>query len=325
MAMKRILKTSVVLTVIACGVLYGQRAGVSSAPMAVAAASLSQLADPAKRSPDAPGTTFGGYRLEIGPIAGLTTAWHRSPDLSAIPLGSTVQFRVVLGRATAVTWSGATEEYRDENKSVASCEFSRSGKQAVRVEVVDPQDGPSVLESVFDVVQTGAAGVTITPPQLWVNPVVIDRTLPENELNEQTMSYFFGESIAALRDLGNGRYRISTSPVRHVYMSAQTNPPGFDPLIEWRLDGEARVLGGSHSEVFGGETQGFGGSDSGGFGSSATVHHISVGPTANPAEIEIETYGVVITSHVAGQDIIPEGVPVTFTAVTENSGRRSLF
>ena len=50
MAMKRILKMSVVLTVIACGVLYGQRALVSAAPAAEAAASLSQLGEPVQVS-----------------------------------------------------------------------------------------------------------------------------------------------------------------------------------------------------------------------------------------------------------------------------------
>ena len=60
MAMKRIFEMSVLLAVIACGVLYGQRALVSSAPMAVAAASLSQFADPAQVSADARRITFGG-------------------------------------------------------------------------------------------------------------------------------------------------------------------------------------------------------------------------------------------------------------------------
>ncbi len=156
MARKRILRMSVVTTVIACGVLYGQR--VSAAPAGEAAATLSQLGEPAQVSADGRRITFGGdgpghpadfngdgaigaadlavllgswgecpdcpadidgngmvgasdlavllddwgqfeYNLEIGPVAGLTTAWHHSPDQSAIPLGSTVQFRVVLGRA----------------------------------------------------------------------------------------------------------------------------------------------------------------------------------------------------------------------------------
>ena len=272
MSMKRILKMSVVTTVIACGVLYGQRALVSSAPMAMAAASLSQFADPDPGSGDADGNSFGGNRLEIGPVAGLTTAWHRSPDQSAIPLGSTVQFRVFLEPGMRVTWIGATEERRDPNKSVASSEFNKIGLHAVRAELVDPQDGPSLLESVFDVVETGAAGITITPPQLWVEPVVIDENLPEDELNEQTMYYYFGESIAALRDLGNGRYRTSSG--RFVHMSAQANPPGFNPLIEWRLDGEVRVLGESHSAIFHREDQDLGGSTSGVFGSNATVHNI---------------------------------------------------
>ena len=149
MAMKRILKLSVVLTVIACGVLYGQRALVRAAPVAVTAASLSQFAKQPEGSADAGGAILGEKRLEIGPVPGLTTAWHLSPDTSAIPLGSTVQFRVGLERGTAVTWIGATEEYRDERASVASCAFIEIGHQAVRAEVVDPQDGPSVL-AIFD-------------------------------------------------------------------------------------------------------------------------------------------------------------------------------
>ena len=71
MAGKRILKLSVVTTVIACGVLYGQRALVRSAPMAVAAASPSQFADPDPGSGGADESSFGGNWLEIGPKGSL--------------------------------------------------------------------------------------------------------------------------------------------------------------------------------------------------------------------------------------------------------------
>ncbi|MCZ6654699.1 MAG: proprotein convertase P-domain-containing protein [Planctomycetota bacterium] len=309
MAMKRILRMSVVLTVISCGVLYAQRGLVSATPAVVAAASLSQLGEPAQRSGDSGGDSFTESWLEIGPVAGLTTAWHRSPDHSAIPLGSTVPFRVFLEPGTKVNWVGAIEQHRDRDKSVASCKFSEIGEATVRAELVDPQDGSSLLESVFDVVETAAADITITPPQLWVEPVVIDETLPENELNAQTMYYYFGESIAALRDLGNGRNQVGegayrTSVQRSMHVSIEVDPPGFAPLIEWRVDGAVNGLATETSVSF----------------NDVGVHNISVGPLENPAVLEIETYNVMITSHVSFQDIIPEGEPVTFTAVTDPPG-----
>ncbi len=60
MPMKRILRVSLVITVIACGVLYGQRALVSAAPAGEADASLSQLVEPGQVSADARRTAFGG-------------------------------------------------------------------------------------------------------------------------------------------------------------------------------------------------------------------------------------------------------------------------
>ena len=48
MPMKRILRMSVVTTVIACGVLYGQRALVSAAPAGEAAAGPAVIADAEK-------------------------------------------------------------------------------------------------------------------------------------------------------------------------------------------------------------------------------------------------------------------------------------
>ncbi|MCZ6815846.1 MAG: DUF6531 domain-containing protein, partial [Planctomycetota bacterium] len=134
---------------------------------------------------------------------------------------------------------------------------------------------------------------------VWVDPVELD----QNSTNEETMFYYFMfPSVAELKDLGDGRYR--TSVRRRVNFDATVDPPGFKPLIEWRFDNTARAL---HSPAV---------------HSYADVgwHDVSAGPLNNPAEVQIETYRVRITSHTSSRNIVPEGEPITFEAVTEPSG-----
>ena len=79
--------------------------------------------------------------------------------------------------------------------------------------------------------------------------------------------------------------------------------------MEWRVDGKAVGLGLSldHSFV------------------SVGVHTISVGPPDRAQEILVETYDVNFTSHIPGVDIVPEGEPVTFDAVTDPPGFESFI
>ncbi len=138
---------------------------------------------------------------------------------------------------------------------------------------------------------------------VWVDPIEIDENLPPDVLNEQTMSYYFGESIARLIDLGDGAYRTSAN--RTVHGSVDVDPPGFAPLMEWRIDNEPVLLGATAALRFGTNDIG--------------NHAVGVGPTGTSEVIEIETYSVTITN-LTGEDFIPDGESVIFIAETDPPG-----
>ena len=244
----------------------------------------------------------------IGPIDGLTSSWYLAPPVTSIPLGTYVQLHQPASPHSIVKWTGAEEVARDAQGSTAECWLLEPGPHVVRVDVVGPDQGSSghVEQSssscVLNVVNIPLDQITVSVAEVWVDPVAIDESLPQDQLNELTMDYFFGLSIAALHDLGNGRYRTSVD--RLVHMTVAVDPPGFAPLMEWRFDGAAREIGASTTTWF----------------TDIGNHVAEVGPLLNPAEIEIETYSVTITSHISGEDIIPEGEPVLFEAVTDPPG-----
>ncbi len=240
--------------------------------------------------------------FKIGPIDGLTTGWHQAPPATSIPLGTIVQFHQEARSDWAVTWTGANELARNAEGSTAVCALVEQGTFVVQVEVVPGAGQPFSKKTIFTVVDIPADQITVSPIEVWVDPFEIDETLPQDELNEATMGYFFGPSIAALTQVGPGEYRTSVG--RSVHMSVKADPPGFAPVIEWRFNDQAPALGLSdtvHLSVVGNKT-------------------VAVGPVLNPAEIEIETYSVTITSHVSGEDIVPEGESITFEAVTNPPG-----
>ena len=105
-----------------------------------------------------------------------------------------------------------------------------------------------------------------------------------------------------------------------MHTSVEVDPPGFAPLIEWRYDGQP--LGAppaSFSLVMDWSSEGMGATATRHF-TLIGNHTIEVGPLMNPDQIEIETYSVTITSHISGEDIIPEGEPVVFIAETDPPG-----
>jgi hypothetical protein len=112
------------------------------------------------------------------------------------------------------------------------------------------------------------------------------------------MGHYFGEeSIAAIRHLGGNRWQTSID--RTVDMSVTVSPAEFAALTEWRIPGAAPRLGSSLSRPF----------------DEPGLKTVSVGPPGGAVTALVSVYQVVITSHEPG-DIVPEGVPVTYTAAT---------
>lgn len=234
--------------------------------------------------------------LEIGPVEGLTTRWHKAPIETAVPLGTTLQFRV-RGRGP-VMWRGAQILEIRGDRWVAKFDARHVGRHVVAAEYTNTA-GERVLErSVLDVVDTSVHPIRVSDVNLTVRPVEIDA---EN-LNASTMHYFFrNESIARVKQIGQDHYVSSTN--RWLTLEANIEPAGFESLIEWRHDGTPLdALGRIKLQLF-----------------TTRLNTISVGPVNDSREIKLETYAVKITSHRNGDDV-PEWTPVTFTAETVPPG-----
>ena len=236
--------------------------------------------------------------FQIGPVPGLTTAWHPAPAVTSVPLGSKLTFKRQQRWGVSISWRGATQVSSDRYWSVAEYHADTTGRHVVTVEYLKA-DGELVAEHcALDVVDFAAEQIRFSAVEASVDPVVLD----SDDLNASTFDYFAGGSIAGLRRVSGNHYRTSVG--RWIHLEIEIEPAGFAPLIEWRYTSQEPTLGTSRKLRF----------------SQPAVHSISVGPTADPWEVLLETYQVEITSHVSNQTVIPTDVPVTFTAVTDPRG-----
>lgn len=265
--------------------------------LAIALAPLAALAQSQTR----PGSNAATYnhQLQIGPVPGLTTAWYPAPTKTAVPLGVTLQFKAKGQRAGTVEWTGARELGRGRGLSTAECHLNTPGPHTVTMEYTDGNGEPRREVSALIVIDTSVFPIHISIPKPWTDSLQIDET----SSNESTMRYFFGHSIAKLRKVGEGHYLTSTN--RWFHLQVTVEPSGFAPLLEWRVNGKAQEHLGTDimMQVF-----------------PPRQHEIEAGSPENARAIKLETYRVQVTSHTPRVDNIPEGSPVTFTAVTDPPG-----
>lgn len=236
--------------------------------------------------------------LQIGPVEGLTSAWHRAPTQVAVPLAATVQLRVPNSRSLLVDWTGAHEVQRLGSRSTAEVRFHREGTHEVAVRYRS-QLGEWVEESIeIEVIDTVRHPIRISAIRASAPPLVLDEDNP----NASSMGYFFQRSsIAAVREVEPGYFR--TSVERWIDLEVNVEPAAFAPLIEWRLDGQPQQHLGSQIRM-----QLFG----------TGLKTIAAGPEAGPSKVDLETYRVRL---VESEDVrFVDGVPVTLRAVTEPPG-----
>lgn len=239
-------------------------------------------------------------QVSIGPIPGMTTAWHDAPETIPIPFDyrSTLTLRHRMLPGGSITWDGALQVSNSGGWSYAVCHPEAAGPHVVSVEYVAADGRKFENRFLIQVVRIRPEDIRVSI-SASVDPIVLD----ESDLNGSTYRYVRAQSIAALRKPSENHFR--TSIRRWVNLSAEVDPPVFAPLIEWRdAEGKATHLG-----------------------PIARVRHatpkvdlMSVGPVANPQTVRLETYSARITSHGSFQDIIPEWRPVTFKAVTDPPG-----
>jgi len=242
---------------------------------------------------------IGDYRLALEPVAGFTTVRHIAPDRFAVPAGTQLTLFQPACPADFVDWDGATELFRFENGSRAVAVLSELGDYTIRVQVVRPNG--DAWDSFIQVLVADFVLEDVIVNQ--VTPDKIRLPLTENATNEETFAYYTLPSIAMCRSIGRDAYRTSVD--RAVsFKATKMRPAGLAPLLEWRVDGHGVALGQWFHHAF---------EDPG-------THTVSVGPPSQSKRITVETYHVTITSHATAVDIVPEGEPITFTAVTEPPG-----
>ncbi|MCP3905866.1 MAG: hypothetical protein GY715_19760 [Planctomycetes bacterium] len=242
------------------------------------------------------------YLLRVAPIPGLTTIWHVMPHVTDVPVGTVVRLHLAIPPGVDVTWTGAFELGRDAWGVDALCPLIEVGDALIEASYHHPFFGPTTWTCDITVINIQPSDIDVGVT-LSAESMEIDESLPENELNDLTMAYYFNErSYAALRDLGGGQYRTSTS--RMVTLNADVDPPGIAPLIEWRLNGVAKARGTAWYQLT----------------DEVGIDAIDVGPTAAPASVQLETYRVSITP---AQDVVIDGEPSVYFAQTTPPGYES--
>ncbi len=295
------------------------------------------------------GVTLGDEpRLYIEPIPGLTTVRHPAPAETSIPLGTMLRVCVSTPSSSLppnpdgddtdimvdprpiadahsgdpvpspssgpvhVTWTGAVEIDRSTTMSWAECPLETEGVHVLRVMVERPNGGRWETSCALNVVDVPGEEIAVGGRILTLSdPMRMD----ESATNEETMRYFFGESIASLRvaskerrSRGSGAPRFPTlfltSTDNTMMVSVRTDPPGFEPLMEVRIGGREPFLAPARSLRF----------------AEHGLRRVSLGPTQDAIEFDVQVYRVSIVSHRSSMDIIPEGEPITFEAVTDPPG-----
>lgn len=333
------------LTVALAAVGVGQVAGAvgERSPKAPSGDTGLIYLDPGDETPPTLPNTGDPWGLYLEPVAGLTTARHPAPRAVSIPVGTVLRFTQAIPWGMQVAWevvspsdgsSGDVRGTREDSLDVSSadigetlrCPVDTVGSLTVSARLF-AADGSMVRENTrtLKVLDVSLRDITVEPIQVRVDPV----DLHEGLTNEETMHLFFEvSSIANLYEVrdrfGDGSFlrplrrsqrgkmqaadesprRFVTSINRPIEFRVAVDPVGMAPLIEWRIDSDAVRLGAWTQETFSGPGQ----------------HTISVGPTDRFEQVDIEIYSVEITSHEDMVDIVQEGTPITFQAVTDPPG-----
>ncbi len=235
--------------------------------------------------------------LRLGPVAGITTAWHDAPAIFAVPLGTRLEFDVPAPAGALVSWDGVV----GANTDGGLCVIDEPGRHKVTVKVV--AEGITTYESqvVIQTLATTGSGLTID-----VQPVAESIFDDRIVTNQHTMDAFFSASIAELSQLGEGHY--ATSVGKPLSWRARIEPEDLAPLLEWRVDGEAVSLGTQlHASI-----------------DEIGSHRISVGPPEQAARVDLDTYAVEVHPLFSFTGVFPENIALPFLATTEPAGFENL-
>lgn len=248
----------------------------------------------------------GNYALFLEPVAGITTARHPAPSHFAVPVGTELKFLVLTQPADEVRWEGAVPLQPEEpGETLAVRSLNSAGRATIKVQVLRAGVAVWKYDCAVDVFDIPVHRISVRD----VNVMKSRPAITEDASNEESVEVYFGDSIAGLTKIAKNAYRTSIDrPL--TFQARKLFPQEIAPLLEWRVNGQAAVL---RSRAFD-----FKASEPG-------IYTISAGPPGHPAEVGLEIYEVQIVSaspltQVGDREIIPEGTPVTFEAVTNPTG-----
>ncbi len=178
--------------------------------------------------------------FEIGPVDGLTTDWHPAPAWTSIPAGTILMLHQAAQLDEMVVWSGAYEFARDESGSTAIAILHVVGPQQISVQVAPHQPDTRQAfssSSTFDV-------VNIRFDYISVSPIVVDLDPPTNDSGPDVVEPTGFEEPSDLQEFTDDQSAFEGSGGSGlVLLEVDVNPPGFAPLMEWRLDDQPAILG----------------------------------------------------------------------------------
>lgn len=247
--------------------------------------------------------------LFLGPIAGVTTAWHPAPIAFVLPRDlKTVAFKCSASPDNIVTWYGAKESARDPSASYAVATVPATGVHA-RVEVTvvrQPAGGEGKKKPAENALTTLSCGFTVSDvpaSDIRVNRIDVktgDAVGEDIGTSERMQLLLDDGSVAHVTRISAEHYRTAVGTVVHA--GAVPSREEFAALMEWRVNGVAKLLG-SNGDIILPLKPG-----------AATL---SVGPPASARVVTIDGFETAIT--VEGGRIIP-GRPTTFRAKTNPPG-----
>ncbi len=272
------------------------RSFVVPAALVAAAAFLSPGARAAPPPLDV-GEVINPCSLAIGPVEGLTRRWHIAPAHTAIPAAKCVYFVLNKHVDGNANWVNAFEVFEDRWSSIAIVPLGVPGDLEVRAELFN-DDGLAATRSCLLTVSP------VTPEEIQVLDILwsaADLGLSDPPTNEETVRAYFGESVAALSPMGEDVY--ATSVERTIVGEAVLSHPEFLPLFEWRINGFAQAIGPRYGHMF----------------NDVGEYRFGGGPLDHAASADVRTYRTAITRH-TDSGFIFDGVPVTYTAITDPPG-----
>jgi hypothetical protein len=231
----------------------------------------------------------------------------------ALPRGKVVSFKFVGHGDVEVMWEGAENISRSRRSSVAECALTLPGTMEVKVSARASNGEVEGRVCRFTVLDVSVDDIVIKDVQLTADAPVFgvgngggQKDQPDiqpTSVNDRTMEYFFSQNpITPVTEIAPGRFVTATNQLVHLKMEVE--PPQMAAMMEWRIAGEAALLGNEKTRRFGRQH----------------TTALSAGPVDRPYQAVIETFSSFITSHKTGADRVVDGNRTTFVARTDPPG-----